>query len=636
MPLLQVQNLDKFYGAVPVIRGAAFTIQPGEKWGLVGRNGSGKTTLIKVLTGVAEFDHGEIHWAQNSKIGYLSQDPQFDESSIYQELRVLFRALDALQAELARLQEQMAAPGLEQKRLNTLINEFHLLSERFELAGGYQIESRIQGVLRGLGFPKERWHDSVNVLSGGERTRLALARILLGSNDILFLDEPTNYLDLAAIEWLEEYLREYKGAVLLISHDRYFLDRIVTGIYELEFCSLKQYRGNYSVYRSQKSANYQTTLTAFNKQQKEINRLAKFVREADATAKRKAHSLEKRLQNMVRIAKPSPNNQPIKIEFTGHQPSSRQVLAVSDLTKGFGSKSLFKGINFRFEAGDKIGLIGPNGAGKTTLLKLIVGLETPDQGQVSLGYEVKTGYFAQLDDSSELNGTPFSQVLEVADLDNTEARTLLGHFLFRGDDVFKPVGDLSGGERRRLGLLKLMLSKTNFLILDEPTNHLDLESIEVIEEALRNFKGTVLMVSHDRYFLNQIVNRYLVLENGQLILVPAYQDYLDGQTRNQEPLPDPIVKPLNESQLQRLRNKEKQRELKRKLRLLVELEADIQHREARRKELHQVLNDPAIHADYKRSTELSRELAEVEAQLTAFYHTWEQIQEELDLGDEKN
>jgi ATP-binding cassette subfamily F protein 3 len=636
MPLLQVQNLSKFYGAVPIIRQATFAVQPGEKWGLVGRNGSGKTTLFKILTGIEESDEGEIGWAQNSRVGYLAQEPQFNfEGTIYQELRGIFTDLDALQNEILKIQAQMAEPELAPDTLNQLIEEFHGLSERFEQNGGYQIEGRIQGVLRGLEFPKERWQDRVGVLSGGERTRLALAKILLAPSDILFLDEPTNYLDLMAIEWLEDYLREYKGAVLLISHDRYFLDRIVTGIYEIEFCNVKRYRGNYSEFRKQKDSAYQANLKAYLEQQKEVNRLSKFIREADNDAKRKAHSLEKRLKSITPIARPEQNNQKMIMDFGVHQASSHQVLEVSELTKSFGSKRLFHGISFKIKAGEKVGLIGPNGIGKTTLLKMILGLEAPEHGWVRLGYEVYPGYFAQLDNTAELTGTPFSHIMAAGDMDNTEARTLLGHFLFRGDDVFKSVADLSGGERRRLGFLKLMLSKANFLILDEPTNHLDVESIEVLETALKNFEGTVFMVSHDRYFLNQLVDRYLVLETGRLFSVNNYQEYLDWRAR-QESSAGQADKPLSESQVSRLQNKEKQRDLKRKQRMIESLETDIHAFENRQKELREILNDPATHADYKVSTELSRELTETETRLAGFYQEWEALQEEMDCLDEKS
>ena len=632
MSLLQVNNLDKFYGATPIIREGTLAIQAGEKWGLVGRNGCGKSTLIKVLTGKEDYDQGEIGWAKGTRIGYLEQEPEFGPgNSIYQELRGIFGDLDLLQETITHLQEELNQPGLANETLNRLVEEFHSKTEEFEAAGGYQLEGRIQGVLRGLGFSKERWNDPTTVLSGGERTRLALAKLLLSPNDILFLDEPTNYLDLAAIEWLEEFLGTYRGAVLLVSHDRYFLDRVVSGIIELEFCRIKRYRGNYSAYRSQKEAEYQVALKAYNEQQKELERQEKFVRESRATekSKRKAHSIEKRLAQVERIERPVWDDQAFKLSFGEPQPSSRKVLELEGIAKRFGNKVLLDGVDLQIEAGEKIGLIGPNGAGKTTLLKMIMGLETPDRGGIRLGHEVHPGYFSQLSSDEDLSGTPFSQISAATDLDNTGVRSLLGRFLFSGEDVFKDMTDLSGGERRRLGLLKLMLSKANFLILDEPTNHLDLDSIEVIEQALGGFSGTVLIVSHDRYFLNRIVKRYLMIGSGRIHSFSDYQEYLDWRAASNGKAVTSADKPKTEAQLYRERSKEIQREIKKKQRNLNEIEADINTKELRQKELLQLVNDPAVHTDYKKSQELAEELAELETALGELYQKWETLQEEL-------
>ncbi|MGE5582485.1 MAG: ABC-F family ATP-binding cassette domain-containing protein [Bacillota bacterium] len=629
MPLLQVENLNKFYGAVPVLRDVQLTIQPGEKWGLAGRNGCGKTTLIRILTGEEDFDGGAIHWAQNTRIGYLKQEPVFQTGlSIYQELRSNFQELDDLQARIAGFQQRMSQPNLSPAELQMLVEEHHNLTEQFELRGGYQIEGRIQGVLRGLGFPKERWEDSTAVLSGGERTRLALAKILLTGNDILFLDEPTNYLDLSAIEWLEGFLADYQGAVLLISHDRYFLDRIVTGLYEIEFCKIKRYKGNYTEYRRQKEAEYQTALKAYQQQEKELSRLEKFVRESRATekSKRRAHSVEKRLSRIERLEKPLQNKNHIKMRFQDPVASGRLVLELENVAKSFGGKTLFKDIQLKIEAGEKVGLIGPNGAGKTTLLKIILGREQSDQGRVRLGYEVYPAYFSQLTNEDEMTGTPFSQIMEAADLDNTEARTILGRFLFRGDDVFKSVADLSGGERRRLGLIKLLLSKSNFLILDEPTNHLDLDSIEVMERALADYAGTLLIVSHDRSFLNEVVDRYLAIIGGTLQSFPSYQAYWEYcQTMNGN-TSDEQAKSRSAAQVYREQNKEAQRDLKRKQRNLLKIEADINSMETRKNELLVMLNDIAVQTDYLKSMEYGNELAKLEEKLSELYRQWEELQ----------
>lgn len=637
MSLIQVNNLNKFYGAEPILRNLDLEIHPGEKWGLVGRNGCGKTTLMKILAGLEDYDQGTIQIAQNCRIGYLEQEPEFNAKiSIYQELRNLFTDLDELHTRVEQVRQRMSDPALNQEELDLLVEEHYHLSESYQQRGGFLIEGRIQGVLRGLGFPKERWTDSAVVLSGGERTRLALAKILLAPTDLLLLDEPTNYLDMAAIEWLEEFLiAQFKGAVLIISHDRFFLDRVVQGIFELESGALTRYRGNYSDYRNQKEFNLQAQAKAYQIQQKYLQKQEKFIREAGASekSKRKAHSVEKRLQKLERIAKPSTPQKGLKLTFAGHEASGREVLVLEGVSKSFDQKVLFKGVNLRVEYGDRIGIIGPNGAGKTTLIKMILGMESPDQGRIRLGYEVNPGYFPQMADDSGLYGTPFEMVMGMADLDNTEARTILGRFLFSGDDVFKNVSDLSGGEKRRLNLIKLMLSKANLLILDEPTNHLDLESIEAVEKALIDYDGTLIVISHDRYFLNKVVNRYFAILNEGLVQFLSYQDYLNLSKDLDKPEEAP--KPKNQAQIRREQNKELQRELKRKQRRLQETENEIARLETEKANLSQQLNDPSLYADYNKSLSLAKELSEIEAKLNEAYQIWEELSLELTSENEQ-
>jgi ATP-binding cassette subfamily F protein 3 len=632
MALLQVNHLTKYFGSDAILTDLSLEINPGEKWGLIGKNGCGKTTLINILTGIMDYDQGEINWAQNCRIGYLQQEPVFQSGSLYQELRLVFRELDILQTRLTELQAKLNEPTSSPQSLDTLIAQFTQLNEQFEQQGGYQIEGRIQGVLRGLGFSQERWNDSPRQLSGGERTRLAMARILLTTNDLLFLDEPTNYLDLAAIEWLERYLAEYRGAVLLISHDRYFLNQVVNGFFEIEAGQASRFRGNYTAYRQAKAEQYDATLKAYWKQEKRLTKLEKFVRESRSTekSKRQAHSIEKRLEKETRIDKPVCDARKIKMEFKPVASSGQRVLETENITKSFGVKPILDGISFKLSAGDKVGLIGPNGVGKTTLLKILLELEQPDQGLVRLGYEVFPGYFSQLSSGEDLTGTPFSQIMAAADLDNTEVRTLLGRFLFSGDDVFKPMTALSGGERRRLGLLKLMLSQANLLIMDEPTNHLDLQSIEVIEAALLDYEGTLLIVSHDRYFLNKIVNRYLALINGHLYEFGNYQEYLDFQSQQlATKVPEDQAKPKNQSQLQWELVKENQRQLRKQRKDLTETEAEIDRIEKRRNSISKRLDAPEIHSDYQKILELSNELTELDGILETLYEKWEALHEAL-------
>ncbi len=632
--LLQISNLAKYYGANPVLVNTDLTIQPGEKWALVGRNGSGKSTLLKIMTNREEADQGMIAWAQKARIGFVEQNPIFNsQKTIYQELRALFAELDNCQARLTELQAKMSQPGLDTAVLETYLEESQRLNDFYEKNDGYQIESRIQGVLRGLGIPQSRWQEAADELSGGEKTRLALARLLLNKHDILLLDEPTNHLDIQGIEWLEAYLVNYPGAVLLISHDRIFLDKIVTGIYEIESGKIKKYKGNYSAYRKQKEAYLEAAQKAYGEQEKEVARLEKFVRESRATekAKRKAHSIEKRLAQINRVAKVKPDTKGMKIQFQTTSSLSRDVLELESVSKSYAAKVLLKQANISLKSGQKIGLVGPNGSGKTTLLEMILGRVSPDQGLVRFGAEVYPGYFSQIETADELTETPFDQIMNVADLTNTEARTLLGRFLFSGDDVFKQVRDLSGGEKKRLGLLKLMLSKTNLLILDEPTNHLDLLSIEVLEKALQEYQGTVLMVSHDRYFLQQIVDSYWGLNDGQLKILANYHEYLFWQnTQNNEADPKKQLSEKTDSRLSREQAKEFQRELKRKKRKLNDLEADINTTEARKTEILELLNQEEVFTDYQKSLQLSEELPLLEEKLKKNYQNWEVLWHELD------
>lgn len=632
MALLQVAGLTKYYGSDRIFEDLSFEIHAGEKIGLIGKNGCGKSTLIHILTGSEDYDRGEVGWAQNAAVGYLPQILTFNETTtIYQELRSIFKDLDDLEASLNTIQAQMNQPGMNPADLDELVHKHHQMSERFATEGGYRIEGTIQGVLRGLNFLPERWQEPVGVLSGGERTRLALARLLLTRHDILFLDEPTNYLDISAIEWLEDYLSGYQGAVLLVSHDRYFLDKVVTGFLEMSAGVIKRYHGDYSAYRRQKQADYENTLKTFEAQEKRLGKLEKWVREARSTekSKRQAHSIEKRLAKEVRIEKPLRDAQTIKFQFKTAMPGGKKVLELEGLSKKYGQKVILDQIDLQLESGVKIGLIGPNGVGKTTLLKIILGFEAPDAGEVRLGYEIRPGYFSQLDEEW-VEGTPFSQIMAAADLDNTQARTLLARFLFRGDDVFKSVADLSGGERRRLGLIKLLLSKANFLILDEPTNHLDLDSIEVMEQALEETDHTLLIVSHDRYFLKSVVQCYWALLDGRIHEFDNYDAYLDWKLQRQSALGENSSKAKSATQIRRDQIKEYQRNLRRKQRELTETEGDIATAEQRRDELYQLSNQPELYTDFQKSSELSKALAETEQALTMLYQRWELLLEELE------
>lgn len=630
MALLQVRGLTKYFGSDCLFEDIEFEIHSGEKLGLVGKNGCGKTTLINILTKSEDYDGGDVAWAQGSRFGYLPQILTFDDRvTVYQELRGIFSNLDDLQSKLNEVQEAINLAASDSTKLSELVELQHNLTERFEAEGGYQIEGRIQGVLRGLGLPKERWNDPIAVLSGGERTRLALAGLLLRPHDLLFLDEPTNYLDIEAVEWLEGFLSAYSGAVLVVSHDRFFLDRVVSGFLEIEFGEMKRYRGTYQSYREQKRVEYDNAMKSYLKQNKELERQEKFVRESRATekSKRKAHSIEKRMSQIERLARPKWDAKAIKIDFPVVAPSSHNVLEVNDLCKSYGNKVLFDKAEFKIEVGEKVGLIGPNGVGKTTLLNMVLGYETADSGSMRLGYEVHPGYFSQLDEL--ISGTPFDHVMAAADMNNTQARTLLGRFLFSGDDVFKSLTDLSGGERRRLGLITLMLSRANFLILDEPTNHLDLNSIEVIEDALKNTNHTVLIVSHDRYFLSRVVSRYIAVIDGKIQSFRSYDEYLYSKTAA-DAVATVETKAKSTAQQHRENTKEAQRKLRRLERELAEVEAKIEKEENQREEIYKMLNDSSISADYQKNMEMAENLERIAKELEQAYQRWEELQEELE------
>lgn len=532
MPLLEIYDLSKHFGVLQVLDSVRFQIDPQAKVGLVGRNGAGKSTLLNIIEGREDFDGGRVTFQSGVRLGYLTQEPEFapgrtieDEMlAVFEHLRVQGEQLNDLEAQMGR-PEVTASP----ERLDDLMARYSSLRERFERGGGYSYRARIRSVLTGLGLSSGFWSRPIDQLSGGEKTRTALARLLLTEPDLLLLDEPTNYLDVAAIEWLERFLHDYPGAVLLVSHDRYFLDRVVTSILELADRKITRYNGNYTAYCQQRAAMLEAWERAYSLQQKEIARQEKMIREARATekAKKEADSRQKRLDHVERLDRPPGETRTMKVQFGLATRSGRRVLDVEHLDKRFGERQLIHGATFSLEAGDHVALLGPNGAGKTTLLRMLLAQEPLDSGRIRWGHGVVTGFYAQEEPEVDLNGTPFEEIIGLRGMNNEQARTHLARFLFRGDDVFKHNEDLSGGEKRRLALAKLVLTQANFLVLDEPTNHLDLSSIEALEEALNDYDGTLLFVSHDRYFVNQVANRLLLFGSDGTISTfdGSYEQY---------------------------------------------------------------------------------------------------------------
>lgn len=535
MIILSAKDITKTYGVDVILENVSFHINEGDRVGIVGANGAGKTTLLNILSGRLPADGGQFYLSQNTTIGYLKQKDNFNkENTVIEEIHKIFKDLEDMEEEMHVLSLKIDELGEE---AGDLIHRFSNMQEEYKDKGGYTYKSEINGILNSMAFGEEYYHKKISTLSGGERTRLALACLLLEKPDILFLDEPTNHLDIGTLKWLEQYLKGYKGTIVMVSHDRYFLDQMATRIFEVEHHKLHCYEGNYSAFAEKKRAIREAQLRAYNKQQTEIRRQEDMIRRfkergTEKLAKRAA-SREKMLEHMERIERPEAELGKMKLHFRQEYQSGNDVLYAEGLSKffGFGAtrRELFEHVNFDIKRGERICIVGPNGVGKTTLLRIMMEELTPNEGYLKIGHNVKFGYYDQgqllLNDAS----TVMDEVHDSYRLyKDSEIRGILGRFLFQNDQVFLQVGSLSGGEKARLSLLKLMMSGANVLILDEPTNHLDIDSKEIFEDALLEYPGTVIVVSHDRYFLNKIPTRILELEgDGLTEYLGAYDYYVE-------------------------------------------------------------------------------------------------------------
>ncbi len=532
MIVLSAKDITKTYGVDTILEGVSFHINEGDRVGIVGANGAGKTTLLNILSGELSADGGQFFLSQSATIGYLKQKNSFDtESTVLEEVRKIFKPIEEMEQELTELSVKISEMGAS---AGCVMNQYAKLQDTFANEGGYAYKSEMYGILNSMAFGPEYYDKKISTLSGGERTRLALACLLLEKPDILFLDEPTNHLDIGTLKWLEQYLKGYKGTIVMVSHDRYFLDQMTNRIFEVSHHKLRCYDGNYSAFAEKKRALREAEMRAYNKQQTEIRRQEDMIRRfkergTEKLAKRAA-SREKRLEHLERLERPEAEQGKMKIRFRQEYQSGNDVLYGENLAKSFGfgasRKDLFANVNFDIKRGERICIVGPNGVGKTTLLRILMEELSPSDGYLKIGHNVAFGYYDQgqllLDDSA----TVMDEVHDSYRLyKDAEIRSILGRFLFKNDQVFLQVGSLSGGEKARLALLKLMMSGANVLILDEPTNHLDIDSKEVFEEALLDYPGTVIVVSHDRYFLNKIPTRILELEKTGLTEYLGTYDY---------------------------------------------------------------------------------------------------------------
>ena len=517
MGTLKVTNLAKSFGIDELFTDVSFEVARGDKVGFVGANGAGKSTLMKILMGQEEYDAGSIQWDSNDTIGYVEQTADFAGGTLYEEFQHAFDDIRALGTKKAELEQRMKTEGTEGEQGAALLDDYSRVMNRFEILGGYDYESRLRRIAYGLGFTEDDFKKDVQHFSGGQKTRICLAKALMREPDFLFLDEPTNHLDIERIEWLENFLQSYHGGVLIISHDRFFLDRVATRILELEGGQVTSYEGNYTYYMRVKNDRRAALQSAYEKQQEHIKKTEEYIRRYKAGIKSKqARGRQSQLDRLERIVLP-PEDATFNY-FAFHRPPecAERVAELEDVSWHYGDHAIFDHINLLIRNGDGVALVGPNGAGKTTLLRVLIGeLESPT-GRVKIGSRVKIGYFSQQHETLHPESTILDEITYTFGIDEEQARKYLGAFLFHGDDVLRRIGDLSGGEQSRVAFLKLMLTGANFLVLDEPTNHLDIPAKETIEEALMAYPGTFLAVSHDRYFLDKVANCTLVLENGSI------------------------------------------------------------------------------------------------------------------------
>lgn len=634
MILLQTSKLTKLYSGTPILENVQFEVKKGERIAVVGRNGAGKSTLLKMIADEIDFDSGEIHKPQSVILGYFAQSSHVNsDDTIYNEMLKVFSKTLQLKKQLEELSLQMAEIDPTTEAYLKIIEQYQNMNHQFELMSGYTYEAEINNILNRFKFNEIGFDQKISNLSGGQKTRLALAKLLLQKPDILILDEPTNHLDIDTIEWLEGYLKKYSGAVVIVSHDRFFIDQIATTIYEIEYRKCTKYKGNYSDYIDQKAVAYSSLMKQYEKQQKEISKMEDFISRniVRASTTKQAQSRRKKLEKMERIEIPKINDKSIGITFEIDRRSGNDVLKVENLSVGYDNQVITDDLNFQINRLDRVALIGPNGIGKSTILKTVAQTLPPLKGDIYYGKSLDMGYFDQEQANLNSSNTVLNEVWNCfpGRLEK-DIRTLLGNFLFTGDDVFKTVNQLSGGEKVRLTLCKLMLEKNNFLLLDEPTNHLDIDSKEMLELSLEDYEGTVFFISHDRYFIDKIATRVLeVTPHGVTSYIGNYSDYTEKkqqlaekeaalQAENSKKNDEPTITDYQKQKEQRRLEQQRKRQLEDIETKISEYEEELAYNQAE-------LFKEEVYLDTQKSAEVQSRIEELEQLLADAMETWESL-----------
>jgi ATP-binding cassette, subfamily F, member 3 len=640
MILLQVNQLCKYYGADIVLSNIKLEVQTRDRIALVGRNGAGKSTLLKIISGNLSYDSGDIIKPKDVKIGYLAQDTGLESDlSIWEEMVSVFAELRQQEQTLRTLEQQMSNPDMIQNETEyqKILKVYDELQVDFKDKGGYQFEADIRSVLHGLNFQSFDYNTKIFSLSGGQKTRLALGKLLLSKPDILILDEPTNHLDIDTLSWLEQYLQGYDGAILIVSHDRYFLDKVVNQVYEISRKEISKFPGNYSSYLDKKAENYEREMKQFEKQQDEVAKLQDFIQRnlARASTTKQAQSRRKKLERMELMGRPLGNEKSASFGFDIERQSGNEVLHINSLSIGYENETVSNDISFKLKKGDSIALVGPNGIGKSTLLKTIMNKLSPIKGDIQYGTNVMIGYYDQQQAELTSNKRVLNELWDEYPLKpEKDIRTVLGNFLFSGDDVLKIVSTLSGGEKARLALAKLMMQKANLLILDEPTNHLDLDSKEILENALLDYPGTILFVSHDRYFINRIASKVVELNKDGATEYLGDYDYFVEKKLEQEELKalaennQANVNSAKQEKSSYQQDKEAKKLERQRLRRIEKIEEEIENLEQSIEKNDQLLCEPEIFQDHEKSLEILQENEQMKLELEKLMEEWTLLADE--------